>query len=104
MKRSLLGILLFWWATSLLAQTSPHSFVPRDGFVPTADVAIRIAVAVWEPIYGEQNIARQKPFNATLTNGVWLVQGSLPQGWAGGTALAEISQKDGRILRVSHGK
>jgi len=78
--------------------------MPKDGLVPTADVAIRIAVAVWEPIYGEKNIERQKPFNTTLTHGVWRVQGSLPPGWLGGTALAEISQKDGRILRVSHGK
>jgi len=82
----------------------PHSVSPKDGFVPTAEVAIRIAVAVWEPIYGAANIERQKPYRAKLTDGVWTVEGSLPPGWLGGVALAEISQSDARILRVSHGR
>jgi hypothetical protein len=106
LKRLLSGVLISWGAMTmnLSAQTPPHNFTPKEGLVPTADVAIRIAVAVWEPIYGKQNIERQKPFRATLANGVWHVQGSLPQGWLGGVALAEISRKDGRVLRVSHGK
>ena len=29
-----------------------------DGFVPTKEVAIEIAVAVWKPIYGEKEIRR----------------------------------------------
>jgi len=78
--------------------------MPDEGLVPTADIAIQIAVAVWEPIYGVENIQRQKPFRATLTNGVWLVEGSLPKRMLGGVALAEISKRDGRVLRVSHGK
>jgi hypothetical protein len=82
----------------------PHSVSPKDGFVPTAEVAIRIAVAVWEPIYGAANIERQKPYRATLANGVWTVEGSLPPQSVGGVALAEISQSDARILRVSHGQ
>ena len=68
------------------------------------DEAIRIAVAVWEPIYGEQQIAKQKPYKATLTNGVWTVEGSLPGAMVGGVAVAEIMKEDGRILRVSHGR
>ena len=67
--------------------------------------AIKIAVAIWEPIYGEDQIAREKPYRARLdTNGVWVVEGSLPQGRLGGIAVAEIAKNDGRILRVSHGK
>ena len=32
------------------AETAKHSFKPRGGYVPDAKTAIRIAVAVWEPI------------------------------------------------------
>src|SRR5437764_401937 len=65
----------------------------------------RIAVAIWEPIYGEDKIASEKPYQARLdTKGVWVVEGSLPKGWLGGVAIAEIAKDDGRILRVSHGK
>ncbi|MDR1967599.1 MAG: YbbC/YhhH family protein, partial [Burkholderiaceae bacterium] len=77
---------------------------PKEGLVPTAEVAIRIAVAIWEPIYGKENIERQKPYTAKLVNGVWHVEGFLPPDRMGGTALAEISQTNGTVLRVSHGQ
>jgi hypothetical protein len=81
------------------------AYVPVEGYVPTAEVAIKIAVAVWEPIYGAQAIAEEKPYNATLDEGVWTVEGTLPKRYKkGGVALAEISKRDGRILRVAHGK
>ena len=86
------------------AEEPKHNYIPKDGYVPTADAAIKIAVAVWEPIYGAAKIADEKPFRATLTKGVWTVEASLPKGSPGGVALAEISKADGRILRVSHGK
>jgi hypothetical protein len=79
-------------------------YVPDEGFVPNKDVAIKIAVAVWEPIYGAEKIAQEKPYRATLADGVWTVEGSLPRGMKGGVALAKISKEDGRILRVTHGK
>jgi len=34
----------------------PHSYVPDSGFVPNAATAVRIAEAVWIPIYGEAQI------------------------------------------------
>jgi NTF2 fold immunity protein len=81
------------------------AYVPVEGYVPTADVAIKIAVAVWEPIFGAQAIAEEKPYKATLAEGVWTVEGTLPKRYKkGGVALAEISKRDGRILRVAHGK
>ena len=96
---SLVGISIIWAAGS-----RQHSYVPPGGFVPDEKTAIRIAVAVWSPIYGEEKIQTEKPFVGTLKNGVWTVHGSLPKGWLGGVAIAEISKSDGRILRVSHGK
>ena len=97
-------------AAVLTAQTASHTVKPKVGFVPDAKTAIKIAVAVWEPIYGEPQIAREKPYLARLdTNGFWIVEGSLPRSWLGspvkgGVVIAEIAKDDGRILRVSHGK
>ena len=69
-----------------------HNYKPAQGYVHDAETAIRLAIAVWEPIYGRERIAQQKPYTATLTNGVWVVEGSLPKEHArGGTAIAEIS-------------
>lgn len=87
------------------AEITKHNYKPKDGYVPDAKTAIKIAVAVWEPIYGAKNIAEEKPYRSQLgTNGIWTVEGSLPKGSAGGVAIAEIAKDDGRILRVSHGK
>ena len=81
-----------------------RTYMPPDGYVPDAATAIKIAVAVWEPIYGRKEIQGQKPFRATLRKGVWTVTGSLPPGYVGGVAEADISKRDGRVLRVIHGK
>ena len=82
----------------------PSGFHPPGGFVPTADVAIAIAVAVWGPIYGVAHIAGEKPYWAVLRDGVWVVTGSIPKGDVGGVAEARIAQSDGRILSVIHGQ
>lgn len=81
-----------------------HTYMPPGGYVPDAATAIKIAVAVWEPIYGRDHIAQKKPFHATLKEGIWTVECSLPKGGPGGVPEAEIAQRDGRILRISHGK
>ena len=92
-------------ANGVARSQSPVSYIPPNGFVPDAATAGRIAEAVWIPIYGEEHIATEKPFKATLNGDVWTVTGKdLPPGTGGGVALAEISKRDGRILRVIHGQ
>ena len=86
------------------SQESKHTVKPKNGFVPTRGTAVRIAEAVLIPIYGERNIQKQKPLNASLKGNVWRVTGTLPKNMLGGVALIEISKGDGRILRVTHGK
>ena len=86
-------------------ESEKHSFIPKDGFVPDEITAIRIAEAVWIPIYGEEQINSEKPFKAILKNGIWTIEGSLREGFTkGGVAVAEITKTDGRIIRVSHAK
>ncbi len=92
-------------AFAFAAEVTKHTFKPKDGYVPDAKTAIKIAVAVWEPIYGEKRIAGEKPYHAQLdTNGIWTVVGSMPERTPGGVAVIEVAKDDGRILRVSHGK
>jgi hypothetical protein len=88
------------------AQASKPNHKADAGFVPTADVAKKIAEAVWVPIYGKEHIEEEKPFQAVLVNSeVWVVQGSLPKRYTiGGTAYIEIKKRDGRILKVTHGR
>jgi hypothetical protein len=81
-----------------------HNYRPAQGLVPDAKTAIAIAVAIWTPIYGEKQIASERPYVASLADGKWTVRGSLPKGWSGGVAVAVIAKSDGQVSRISHGK
>jgi NTF2 fold immunity protein of polymorphic toxin system component len=82
-----------------------HNVKPAAGYVPDEETAIKIAIAVWSPIYGKDKIDAEKPYKAILKDGVWYVSGSLPKGYVkGGVAEGEINKDDGRIIRISHGK
>src|SRR5258708_2089637 len=105
MMRALYCSLPLLLSVAVVGAAEPkHTYMPPAGYVPDASTAIKIAVAVWEPIYGRDHIAKKKPFHATLKNGTWTIYGSLPKNSAGGVPEAEIARKDGKILRVSHGK
>jgi len=80
-----------------------ENYVPSGGYVADDKTAVRIAEAVWLSIYGER-IYREKPFIAELRNGVWTVTGTIPEKSIGGVAEIDIAKKNGRILRVIHGK
>jgi hypothetical protein len=94
-----LSILLVGAAVDAIAQ-----YQPPNGFVPDEATAIKIAVAIWSPIYGKAEIERERPYRARLKEGVWIVESTLPKGLHGGDAHVEISKKDGKILLVYKGK
>ncbi|MBN8705177.1 MAG: hypothetical protein J0L62_04840 [Bacteroidetes bacterium] len=77
-------------------------YVPEDGFVPNEETAVKIAEAVWFPIYGEK-INENKPFQAILVKGVWQVTGTIHTS-KGGAPYAEIQKNDCKILIITHSK
>jgi len=101
---AILLLMMISAATVPAEETQKHNYKPDEGYVPNAETAIRIAEAVWLPIYGER-ITEKKPSNATLENGIWTVEGTLPPKYTkGGVPVAEISKETGEVLRISHGK
>ncbi len=97
------SIFAVFMSSTVLADDSTHTFVPEHGYVPDKETAIKIAEAIWLPIYGE-GIYKKKPFVAKLQGEIWVIQGSLPSHMLGGVPTAEISKTTGEILRVSHDK
>ncbi|HKF20159.1 MAG TPA: YbbC/YhhH family protein [Candidatus Angelobacter sp.] len=80
------------------------TFQPKNGFVPNAETAVKIAEAVLIPIYGEKQILSERPFKASREGEVWTVSGTLPPGYVGGVAVVKISKRTGEILSVVHFK
>ena len=96
--------LVFGSAAVARGQSAMRSYVPKNGFVPDGQTAIRVAEAILAPIYGEKQVASEHPLSAELKGDVWTVLGSLPKGSTGGVAQVKISKKTGQILSVTHGK
>ncbi|MEW6156882.1 MAG: NTF2 fold immunity protein, partial [Verrucomicrobiota bacterium] len=83
-----------------LVQFSPNperGMVPEGGFVPDANAAVRVAEAVLVGVLGNERIRWQRPFSAKLSNNVWVVKGTLPPGYVGGTSKILINRSDGCV-------
>jgi hypothetical protein len=97
----------------LLGVGQGQGYSPTGGFVPDAETAVKIAEAVLIPVYGEKQIASERPFSAKLEGDAWTVSGTLrcPDGkggmttmCVGGVAVVKISKVDARILSMIHYK
>jgi hypothetical protein len=81
---------------------------PKDGYVPDASTAVRIAEAVLIPVYGADQIGSEKPFNATLDSDVWTISGTLhckttaTSVCVGGTAVGQLSKSTAEVLLLVH--
>jgi hypothetical protein len=77
----------------------------KDGYVPDDQTAVKVAEAIFVPMYGE-DILKERPFHATLQNdSIWIITGSLNSNSdKGGVVHAEIRKKDCMILKVIHDK
>jgi len=82
-----------------LRQREPIPWSKSRLVVPTAAVAIGIHVAVVRAAFGESAL-RDKPFVAIRSGDYWVVRGTLPPGFAGGTPVTVIRAKDGKIFYV----
>lgn len=97
-------LLLFLFINISILVANNFSDPKKDGYVPNAETAIKIAEAIWLPIYGKDIYCRL-PFKATLVDGhIWQVTGTLPPEYEGGVPYIEIEKKDSRIIKVYHSK
>ncbi|HEX7284654.1 MAG TPA: NTF2 fold immunity protein [Candidatus Angelobacter sp.] len=111
MTKYAFALFLFLAATLFVcdSQTLPGSYIPKGGFVPNGETAVKIAEAVLIPVYGEQKVLSERPFTAARSGDTWTVVGTLhcsPPGslCKGGTAEVKISKTSGQILHMIHYK
>jgi hypothetical protein len=97
-------VLLIVLVSVVSAASDPDGYRPPQGFIPDEKTAICVAEAVLSPIFGEENIRKQRPFKASLKDDIWTVTGHLDDDLLGGVAQIRIAKGDGQILGVSHGK
>jgi hypothetical protein len=75
--------------------------MPKNGFVPDKETAVRVVEAILPSICGNGCADRNRPFEAKLENGVWTVYGNPPRpsGQRGGGMIeVRIDQQTGAVL------
>lgn len=88
----------------VIGTSEMSDIIPSQGCVFNQETAIKIAEAVWLPLYGKM-IYEELPFNTLLIkDSIWIVTGTLPDGMLGGTAFLKMRKQDGKILMVTHYK
>jgi hypothetical protein len=85
-----------------LRQKEPLPWKKGALVVPTAEVAKAIHSAVAGAVYGKADVEKERPFRAVRSGEYWVVFGSLPPGFVGGTAVTVIRASDGRVMRIIH--
>jgi hypothetical protein len=97
----LISILVFLFITRY---NNSSNIIGKITCVKDEKTAIKIAEATLEPIYGD--LSNEKPLiaNYDSTRKVWIVTGTLPDGYLGGVAEIIIREKDAKILKITHGK
>jgi hypothetical protein len=112
MRTATFAIVLAMVTQCVLGQSSESTTTPLK--VPDSATAVSIAEKRLAGIYGKKVIEAERPFTASLSEGIWHVGGTLycgkdnrtsgPGECLGGVAMADIRQRDGKVLRTGHGK
>ena len=94
-------------ATLCLSSASPAQNVPKvfecnGGVVSDKETAIRIAEAILFPVYGENAIRGQRPYQVTLNDGKWTVDGTVRPSFVGGSFHVVILQRDARVVEIGY--
>ena len=66
--------------------------------------AIKFAEVIMFKVYGQQKIEDERPYEVHYIDGYWIIRGTLPIGYDGGTFQIIFSAKDGQIIRSTHYK
>ena len=90
---------------SAINDTTLHNVInKKDILISDKKTAIDFAETVLFKVYGKENITKQRPYEVYDIENYWVISGTLPKEYLGGTFLIIIDSRDYRIVRITHGK
>jgi len=88
-----------------LSNEKQHNVVDNKSLIIKDSLtAIKVAEPILFSIYGKKNIESEKPYEIYLIDNYWVIAGTLPKNWRGGTFLIIIDARNSKVLRITHGK
>lgn len=94
----------FWRTEIKKALTDKkHQQVPYM-VIPDSATAVAVAEPILFKVYGKEEILGEKPYKVDSVDGYWVLTGTLPKGYVGGTFVIIMAGKDGRVIKLTHYK
>ena len=90
--------------SALVDKTQRNVVDNKIVIIKDSGTAISVAEPILFNIYGKENIIRQRPYETYLINNYWIISGTLPKNYEGGTFLIILDASNSRIVKISHGK
>lgn len=90
---------------SALTDKSQHNVIDnKTVIIKDSLTATNIAEPILFSIYGKDNIIKQRPYEIYFIDNYWVIGGTLPKDYLGGTFLIIIESRDCKIIKITHGK
>ena len=90
---------------SALNDKSQHNVIDnKTAIIKDSLTAINVAEPILFSIYGKDNITKQRPYEIYFIDSYWVIGGTLPKEYLGGTFLIIIDSRNSKIIRITHGK
>jgi hypothetical protein len=88
-----------------LSDTTIHNVISANSvIIKDKETAINVVEPILFAIYTKDNIIKQRPYEVYLIDNYWVVSGTLPKGYLGGTFLIIVNATNSKIIRLTHGK
>jgi hypothetical protein len=75
-----------------------------DMVIPDSATAVVVAEPILFKVYGKDEILGEKPYKVNSVDGYWVLTGTLPEGYVGGTFVIIMAAKDARVIKLIHYK
>lgn len=90
---------------SALTNKSQHNIIDNTTvIIKDSLTAINIAEPILFSIYGKNNITQQRPYEIYFIDNYWVITGTLPKEYLGGTFLIIIDSRNCKIIKITHSK
>ncbi|MDX1936824.1 MAG: NTF2 fold immunity protein [Flavihumibacter sp.] len=88
-----------------LSDTTIHNVLSVNSLIiKNKETAINVVEPILFALYSKDNIIKQRPYETYLIDNYWVVSGTLPKGYLGGTFLIIVDATNSKIIRLTHGK
>ena len=90
---------------SALSGKTKHNVIDnKTAIIKDSVTAVNVSEPILFSIYGKNHIIKQRPYEMYHVDNYWIISGTLPKSFFGGTFLIIMDARDARILKITHGK